>query len=171
MALAKIIQEHQEEVTRAKKEFGPGPWMAEPDRVEFKHAGLDCLLSRNRFGVWCGYVAVTKQHPAFGARYDDVKVDVHGGLTYSDECSGHICHATEDDDKAYWFGFDCGHCYDLSPGMEVIDKQIQKRIGKRFAAPEKIYRDLTYATEETQKLAEQLVRMGRPARKRLLKKK
>lgn len=40
-----------------------GPWDSEPNRVEWKHAGVPCLAVRNQFGAWCGYAAVPPGHP------------------------------------------------------------------------------------------------------------
>src|SRR5688572_11433893 len=101
-----------------KSEWGDGPWQTEPDRVEFEHAGLPCLMSRHpTLGHWCGYVAVPPGHPMHGKEYDSVEVDVHGGLTYGSACRGHICHVPKpgEPDDVFWFGFDCGHAGDYGP--------------------------------------------------------
>lgn len=175
MDVKKEIAEHLQYVQEQKKTFGEGPWNSEPDREEFKHAGLDCLIQRNRWGVWCGYVGVPKGHPVYGKGYDDPKVEdisVHGGLTYSAECSGHICHVTEDaDDKVHWFGFDCGHAGDYNPGMIENDKLVRKFMKEEGRSDllssldvsvdlarmfHGVYRDQAYATEETKQLAVQL---------------
>ena len=69
-------------------------------------------------GAANGYVAVPKDHPYYGLGYDDVDVDVHGGLTYS--ASGEdvlesspsidILEGNEGNLKDYWvFGFDTCH--------------------------------------------------------------
>lgn len=58
-----------------------GPWKGEPDRVDFEHAGLPCLLKRSEdMGNWCGYVAVPPGHPLHGKDYAAADVDVHGGV-------------------------------------------------------------------------------------------
>ena len=55
-----------------KSTWGDGPWQQEPDRVEFRHPGLPCLLVRHpRLGVWCGYAAVPPGHALYGKPYDD----------------------------------------------------------------------------------------------------
>lgn len=170
MDVKKEIAEHLQQIQEEKKTFGEGPWNSEPDREEFKHAGLDCLIQRNRWGVWCGYVGLPKGHPFYGLSYNDVGVSVHGGLTYSEECSGHICHVTEDaEDKVYWFGFDCGHAGDYNPGLIKNDKIIRnlmEKEGRLLSSLEVsadlarivhgVYRDQAYVTEETKQLAEQL---------------
>lgn len=141
----------------SKAEWGPGPWQDEPDRVEFKHAGLPCLLNRGHLGNWCGYVAVPPGHPLHGHGYDDADVDVHGGLTYAGACQGHICHVPEpgEPDDVWWFGFDCGHCWDLSPAVNATMRKLGSRAWREIELDD-VYRDLPYVRRETESLAEQL---------------
>lgn len=144
-----------------KTDWGPGPWLEEPDRVEFRHAGLPCLLNRNDLGTWCGYAAVPPGHPLHGHRYEDAEVDVHGGLTYAGPCQGHICHVAEpgEPDDVWWFGFDCGHCWDITPALDAylqargIRQPAEKISDELWSA---VYRDLAYVRHETESLAEQL---------------
>lgn len=56
-----------------------------------------------------GYIGVPAGHPWFGKHYDDIDVDVHGGLTYS----GDHCPRCEPDGH-WWFGFDTLHYQDNS---------------------------------------------------------
>jgi hypothetical protein len=121
----------------------PGPWNDEPNREEFKHAGLDCLLLRGPMGAWCGYAAVKPGHKLYKKPYSEADVRVHGGITYAEECQGEICHETEEEDKVWWFGFDCAHAFDLVPLMP-------------FKQDHSIYRDIAYVRDETKRLAEQL---------------
>jgi len=99
-----------------KSTWSKGEWDSEPDRKDFIESGFSCFILRNQMGNWCGYVGVPSNHPAFGKHYDDVNVDVHGGLTYSAKCSGHICHIPEKGmpDDVWWLGFDTAHCGDFS---------------------------------------------------------
>jgi hypothetical protein len=121
-----------------------GPWDDEPDRVEFEHAGLPCLLNRGRMGQWCGYAAVPPGHPLHGQDYDVPDVKVHGGLTYAEACQGRICHLPEpgEPDDVWWFGFDCAHAWDVVPGV--------------WRLPKAEYRTVAYTRRETERLAEQL---------------
>jgi len=60
-------------------------WMDEPDRQEFEHAGLKCLILRHpELKQLNGYVALPKGHPCYGKGYDNIDVEVHGGLTFSE---------------------------------------------------------------------------------------
>jgi hypothetical protein len=143
-----------------KSDWPDGPWKEEPDRVDFVHAGYACFLLRNdRMGQWCGYVGVDRVHPFYGKKYDDVDVEVHGGLTYSDTCKGQLCHVPQPGmpDDVWWFGFDAAHCYDLVPGM--LARELNVPALREFALNhlhEDTYRDLAYMKRETEALAEQL---------------
>jgi hypothetical protein len=137
-----MMKKHRREL------WGEGPWQAEPDRVEWRHAGYPCLMIRHdTYGHWCGYVGVPETHPDYGKDYDEPEVEVHGGLTYARACRGDVCHVPEpgESDHVWWFGFDCAHAWDISPGL---------RLGGML--PESTYRDLPYVKAETNKLAEQL---------------
>lgn len=131
------------------KKFPGGPWAHGPDREEFKHAGLPCLLLRNKFGAWCGYVAVRAAHPYYGRDTSGEGVtdlEVHGGVTFAGHCRGEICHQPEpgEPDDVWWLGFDCAHAGDVLPGLPI----------NTFS--DAVYRDINYAREETKQLAEQL---------------
>jgi hypothetical protein len=76
-----------------------GPWLDEPDREEFEHKGLPCILARSPVtGAWCGYVGLAPGHPCHkkgfaGVDTDDVdRLEVHGGITFAQECCGCVCH-------------------------------------------------------------------------------
>jgi hypothetical protein len=142
-----------------KSTWGDGPWQTEPDRVEWRHAGLPCLALRGPHGNWCGYAAVPPGHPLHGKTYDAPDVEVHGGLTYADACAGAICHVAPpgEPDDVWWFGFDCGHCFDVMPGMNArlramghnddwLDNDLLQAT----------YRPFAYVEAEINRLADQL---------------
>ena len=126
-----------------------GPWSQEPDRFEFKHAGFQCLLNRNRIGCWCGYCALPSGHPWHGKDYSDIEVDVHGGLTYAGFCQGDICHVPlpGESDNVWWQGFDLCHGGDLVPRCAAE--------GEWAFSRHQEYRTLQYAMAQTKSLAEQ----------------
>lgn len=111
-----------------KASWGPGPWDDEPDRLQWidQASDLDCLIVRGPYGALCGYVGVPPGHPWHGTSYGDLpqEVWVHGGLTYSAECRGDICHVPEPGrpHEVWWFGFDCSHFSDLAPRMAAMDR-------------------------------------------------
>lgn len=128
--------------------WGPGPWVEEPDREDFRYAGLACFVHRGPSGHWCGYVGVPPAHPLYGKNGDDIDVEVHGGLTYSSRCAGHICHVPRngEPDTVWWFGFDCAHLGDMSPADNRYDRH----------SPHETYKTVSYAKTETRRLAKQL---------------
>lgn len=84
-----------------------------------------------------GYVAVPKDHPFFGMGYDDVDVDIHGGLTFAAPGNNIIKDLPEtevlegclyDLNEDWWvFGFDTCHYMDNLdnwPREAVIDETL-----------------------------------------------
>ena len=67
----------------------------------------------------------------------DLSVEVHGGITFTGE---HF-----DEPGAWWIGFDCSHCDDRCPGMNID-----------FIDDMQIYRNREYVENEIRNLAEQL---------------
>ena len=133
-----------------KSQWARGEWDNEPDRVDFLHAGFSCFILRNHMGNWCGYVGVPSTHPAYCKEYNEVDVNVHGGLTYANKCQHVICHIPEPGmpDDVWWLGFDTGHSHDLTPGFPrgFIDGMFEGTT----------YKNMDYTINETKQLAEQL---------------
>lgn len=165
-------------VDRSKWE--PGPWDGEPDRVDFKHAGLPCLLLRHaNFGHWCAYAGVPPGHPLHGKNYslaydsgdnDELldpkaaalldKIEVHGGITYAAACSHNVCHVPEpgEPDEVWWFGADFHHSGDHAP-TRTDRHEWHWRPGA-----DESYKGVSYVQREAEKLAEQLAAMQEVAR-------
>jgi hypothetical protein len=61
-------------------------------------AGLKAEVIAHDMGHRCGYVSVPTDHPWHNKGYNDVDLDVHGGLTYAGMRDGN-----------WWFGYDCAH--------------------------------------------------------------
>lgn len=123
------------------------PWLTEPDRVEWTHAGLRCLIRRVRsHGALCGYVSVPPEHSLFRLEYYDAEpalqsvgyAGAHGGLTFSGKFP---------DEDGFWLGFDCAHSGDFLPSMPL---------GICFES----YRTVEYVTGEVNALADALRKVG-----------
>jgi hypothetical protein len=134
------------------REFGSGPWDDEIDKMQWpdEATGLACMVRRGPLGQWCGYVGVPPGHPWFGKSYNEPDVEVHGGLTYAAMCDGDeergICHVVDPGEpELWWLGFDCGHAFDVMPGMTDM-----------LLLPGAVYRDLEYVKAETLQLALQV---------------
>lgn len=94
-----------------------------PDDVLAKgeHKGFQWMIVHNGSGYRCGYVRVPQGHPWHGKDYDDLDVDVHGGLTFA--APDKPCDE-KGEDNAWWLGFDCAHADDapdaLLPGGDKL---------------------------------------------------
>lgn len=147
----KLTPEVYEKTRPQWRQWGPGPWENEPDRIEWRgrESKLPRLALRGPLGSWCGYVGVPDGHPLHGKGYDDdatLDLRVHGGLTYGNACGGNICHVPREgeSDHVWWLGFDCAHSGDLSPG------------GVNGIFPGEAYRDVAYIIMQVEMLAAQL---------------
>lgn len=96
-----------------------------------------------RMGHWCGYVGVPDTHEYHGKDYDDVPVEVHGGLTYASDRA-----PRKDPDGLWYLGFDCAHCGDLIPG-------IANYVGAPYTDLGDTFKDLDFVKRECMALAAQ----------------
>tara|TARA_R110000868_G_scaffold406520_1_gene687025 strand:- start:3367 stop:3768 length:402 start_codon:yes stop_codon:yes gene_type:complete len=121
------------------KKRKPGPWTNEPDRVEFLHYAVECIVLRTTMGHLCGYVKVPVGHPWHGQGYEEIDIGdycPHGGLTFS----GSLIKGAPEE---WWVGFDCAHLDDLIPTSTHYDR-------------EEVYRDIEYVTNQVKDLANEL---------------
>lgn len=148
-----------------KSKWERGEWDQEPDKAEWRDEAtkLPCLIVRNRMGALCGYVGVPPGHPWHGKHYEHLGSypDVHGGLTFADECQpsdneAHgICHVPESGEAAnvWWLGFDCSHAGDLMPQTDSLFRGLSER-------GYDMYRNVAYVQAECAKLAAQVNAAG-----------
>ena len=79
-----------------------------------------------------GYVIVPKGHKAHGIEYDELEIDVHGGLTYSQEITEHqleMFPSLDESDIGGWIvGFDTAHFNDnpTNCSIEYVQNQTEK---------------------------------------------
>ena len=136
--------------------WGLGPWVNEPDFIEFEHLGYNCEVLRIFIreggslclGHLCGYVILNKEHPYFGFHYDEIEIDCHGGLTYSEmESDGH-----------YHIGFDCCHAGDHVPSItSMMTDEFQYKFIEHTYLKEIEYRTAEFVMQECKKIVEQLI--------------
>lgn len=146
-----------------------GPWQDEDlDKVAWTDldTDLDCLVVRNHFGVWCGYVGVPPGHPWYEVGYDScvktppcmetfcdhvIRIDVHGGLTFAGGSTGGLLETSisrilpPGRPDPWWLGFDCSHAFDIVPGLTIVVTLY----------PGQTYKDFNFATDEVTGLAQQ----------------
>lgn len=142
-------------------------WETEKDEYEFVSHGYDCYIWRNpELKFLCGYVKLPEGHPALQFKYDNpnglaskeydydkLDVNVHGGVTFF----GRFRHDKKTHKPGIWVGFDCGHAFDLAPGMQDIFSRIGRPLGT-FQTND-IYRNADYVKGECSELARQLKEM------------
>ena len=128
----------------------------EPDREEFEHAGLKCLIQRSpSVGVLCGYVGIPPEHPLYGKGFIRTGInevlDVHGGITFAEAGDGDRWS-----EGLWWIGFDCAHEGDLIPTFDVLFTLSHLLCEGHYEVDGEVYRNIDYVREQTKKLAEQL---------------
>lgn len=136
-----------------KMKLLPGPWDNEPNKLTFKAHGLKCFIQRQKnLGHLCGYVDLPNDHSAFGKHYDNIDVEVHGGLTYAQKTGFSLSPFNW---GGKWrVGFDCAHLGDFVPAWLLPEMGISEFINSST------YRDIEYVKAECSRLAEQLSKMG-----------
>lgn len=92
--------------------------------TEYKCFGFICSKLNQQlrdmginYGYANGYVAIPPDHPLYGKHYEDVNIEIHGGLTFSSVVNHSILAKEELIDgevpENYWvFGFDTLHWND-----------------------------------------------------------
>ena len=134
-----------------KSQWPRGPWDDEPDLLEWQSATPPhywCQIARNpMWGTLNGYVAVPLGHPAHGWNTQRCcELEVHGEVTWAGPGVGDL----------WVIGFDCGHGFDLQPGIEGLFSRMT-RLQLSPAMPwGSVYRDLPYVRSEVESLARQL---------------
>lgn len=72
----------------------------------------------NYYSHPCAYIGLQEGHPYYGIDYDNIPIDCHGGLTYSD--SKHTM-VNELCDNGWFIGWDYNHLKDYNTYMEDFD--------------------------------------------------
>jgi hypothetical protein len=110
-------------------------------------AGLPAKVLIMPMGHRCGYVGVDAK-TFEGKGYDDINVDVHGGLTY----------ARTEEDGLLWYGYDCAHLGDARDVnlMDAEHKEIYEKYHLDFNDAGDTVKSLDYCINECENLATQL---------------
>lgn len=114
----------------------------EGDYKAFEYRGFKCRILRNSGGLinLCGYVGLPEGHKWFGKGYDDIDVDVHGGLTYA----RNYLHKQPETDL-WWIGFDCAHLGDIA------------FLEGNYSIGLETYKDMEFVENEIKEMVDQLV--------------
>jgi hypothetical protein len=120
-------------------------------------AGLRAVVAIHPMGHRCGYVAVPPEHKLHGEDYDNVEVDVHGGLTYSGSDRSEYPVAAA---GMFWFGYDCAHLGDARD-PDLMDDEHRKYANiLSLRLGDDVIRSLDFCIDECESLAKQLVELG-----------
>ena len=131
------------------------PWEYEPDLYEWTYRGIDCVARRNMtHGAWCGYADVPREvwekfktFTVNGTDTLDDLIDVHGGVTYSENSL---------DKDAFRIGFDCAHAGDKMP---KIPSAISYSEFPSMVFPSDKYRDLAFVIAECESMVDQILKV------------
>jgi len=128
------------------------------------------LITFNDMGFRCGYVAIKQDHKLYNDHYDNMDLNVHGGVTFSNK-SDHVLDPdlikTSCADK--WVGFDAGHAYD-GHDLELSKKyfninDVPNKYGYIFGpnsmSTNQEVRTKEYMIEQCKELIDQLVDMNK----------
>lgn len=109
------------------------------DRDLFSFRGYGCEVIQldcpgQLTSWWNGYVTVPPDHPWHGKNYDNIKANVHGGLTYSGTAEG---------GEGWKVGFDTNHFGDgpRTQNYEYVAKETRDLARQAAEAEEQVKRD------------------------------
>lgn len=105
--------------------FGTGEWGEEFDVVKFYFKEYKCMVFRvvikepcvedHYFGGhFCGYVFLDSNHSLFGENFQNITIDCHGGISFSEYVQ---------EQGAHLIGFDCAHSGDYVPSLEKFREE------------------------------------------------
>jgi hypothetical protein len=164
---------YEEELQHCRQQWAEGEWDNEPNFMKWRDpaSGLLCIVRRHAFlGTLNGYVCVKRGHPFFMRHYSQTRCIrkpfkykgdipvlkkspprkscrvqsfiVHGGVTFSGKIRRHGGGV----ERGWWFGFDCGHAWDVSPYFK----------GRGLDFGDSHYRNFDYVREQCAELAKQI---------------
>lgn len=152
------------------KWWGYGEWVEEIDLLEFTYEEIECRITRvfaeepnsKEFHVFgghlCGYIRIPSNHPFHHKKYEDIPIECHYGLSFGEISVGH------------WIGFDCGHCNDIIPSTEYLNKthplfieierkrkELIKNLCSDNAFFNKTYKNIQFCIDECKSIVDQLL--------------
>jgi hypothetical protein len=101
---------------KVKEQHQQGIWSNEPDYLQWfmPQENIVCVMWRHSsLGFWCGYLGLPRAVAG--------ELPFHGGVTYRESTLGVYRPQVGEPEIEEWVGFDCGHCFDLSPFVDYSD--------------------------------------------------
>ena len=132
-----------------KDSWGEGPWRLEYDFALWidEVTLYPCIMRRNQYGAWCGFVGLNERHPWYLIEVDNKcwdYIDVHGSVGMASFDKKFDLEFVPPHRK-WWVGFNCSGRYDFSPKIKPDDDTNSKK-----------YRDADYVKSEVEEMARQL---------------
>jgi hypothetical protein len=142
-----------------KTKWLKGPWNDEHDyEVWIDDATFyPCLMRRNQFAAWCGFVGVDQTHPLFLIGVDNPiwnSFNIHGEIGFAQ----FYTEADLEFDppiKRWWIGFNTSHKSDFLPNPPKDSSKYSKNT-KDITK----YKNVEYTKRETLYLASQLKKIA-----------
>jgi hypothetical protein len=105
------------------------------------HEGIAWAIVAGPIAAGNGYVQIPLNHPWHGLHYDDIDVEVHGGLTFNADG---------------WIGFDTAHAFDYWPEKELrrLGGTWRHSLGRFASASDENRWTVKRLIAETKRLAE-----------------
>lgn len=112
---------------------------------QFEFGGYTCIIAAY-MAHYNGYVVLTKESKYYGVDYNDIPIECHGGLTYSNY----------DQDKNWEIGFDCAHFDDLyePSGLPENEKQSYEAVNR--VSPTATFKNAKFVEGELKNIVRQL---------------
>ena len=122
------------------------------ERVVLSPGWSGLIVRQSELFHLCGYVRVPHKSPLVGMDYSkiDLKIEVHGGLTFSGRPWDEKGKEQLD---GWWFGFDCAHAGDITFPTLTPELSVREQ-----------YRDIDYVRNEVRRLHQQLKKLDKDMR-------
>jgi len=105
--------------------------------------GVRCIIMRGPCSL-CAYLGILETHPLANRNYDDIPLEVHGGLTFSDRGDSYRPKGF------YWYGWDYAHSGDY-PFYNLKYPIYESGSGKKWTV-EEVEAEVRYALPDFKKL-------------------
>lgn len=99
----------------------------------------------------CAYIMIPQSNKYFKKDFEEIDIDVHGGLTYSNKYLPF--ESEKDDNKAWYIGWDYAHYGDYMGYEEKVPKDF--RIGGKKWTTEEIKREVRKVCYKIRRLGDE----------------
>lgn len=133
----------------------------------WEYKGYRCAVLFQPMCHRCGYIEIPKDSKYFNVAYDDIPIDVHGGLTYGRD---YLSEVSKQEDGTYWIGWDYAHymdCNDYESALEYYkddEKAVEQilRMKEIMSYSEGWSYSQTSVECDCERVVEQLIELDNP---------